>query len=71
MQAGASLGGEDLALIFAQAQVKIGGNLGQFKANSNIAAIQGYRKVVNDGNTIIFHFWDNENHYVLLHEIKY
>lgn len=63
--------GGDLATILGQAQVKVTGDVGQFKADSGMGIIEGYRKMVNDGNTIIFHFWDSHNHYVLLHEIKY
>ncbi len=49
----------------------LGGDVAAFKAGKGIGNILGFRTVINDGNTIVEHFWDNSFQYVLLHEIKY
>lgn len=57
--------------ILEKAQIKAEGLMGQFRTEAGLGDIEGYRRIVNDGNTIIFHFWDGLHHFVLLHEIKY
>jgi len=61
----------DLTHVLQRAQIKIEGDLSKFKQNNKIGKIEGGQKLINDGNTLIYHFWDETNNYVLLHEIKY
>ena len=63
--------GNDLRFVFEQAKVGLAGGIGEFKAARGIGEIKGFRNVINDGNTIVYHFWDSNFHYILLHEIKY
>ena len=60
-----------MVYVFGEAKVQLAGDVGGFKAAKAIGNILGYRSVVNDGNTLVYHFWDHQFQYVLLHEIKY
>ena len=61
----------DLAFVLGLARVELGGDSPAFKEQHSIGAILAAKRLVNDGNTIIYQFWDEKHHYVLLHEIKY
>lgn len=63
--------GQDLEYIFAQCKIVLGGDISAFKAEKGIGDILGCRSVINDGNTLVYHFWDANFQYVLLQEIKY
>lgn len=62
---------DDLPFIFGQSKITLGGDVSGFKAVKGIGPIVGFRTVINDGNTLVYHFWDNNFQYVLLHEVKY
>ena len=61
----------DLAYIMEQSKIELGGDVAAFKAEKGVGEINGFRNVINDGNTIVNHFWDPSFHYILYHEIKY
>ena len=61
----------DLGYVFSQSSINLEGDIAVFKGEKGIGEIEGFRNVINDGNTIVHHFWDNSFHYILYHEIKY
>ena len=61
----------DLAYVMEQSKIVLGGDVNAFKTEKGVGAINGFRSVINDGNTIVYHFWDSSFHYILYHEIKY
>lgn len=62
---------DDLVHIFGVAKVTLGGDVVAFKAGKGVGKIEGLKSVINDGNTLVYHFWDSHFQYVLLHEVKY
>ena len=64
-------GGMDLVEVMAHGKVVLSGGVGEFKASRGIGTLLGVRCLINDGNTLVYHFWDSGFDYVLHQEIRY
>lgn len=66
-------GGEglDFRKVMELSKITIAGDLQGFMQEKGIGEIKGCRKVIDDGNTIVVHFWDETHDYLLMQEIKY
>lgn len=45
-----------MSKVFFHAKINIWGNVSDFKSAHSITAIERFRKIVNDGNTLIYDF---------------
>ena len=63
--------GLDFRRVMELSKITIGGDLKVFMEEKGIGEIKGCRKVIDDGNTIVVHFWDEQSDYLLMQEIKY
>lgn len=61
----------DLVGVMAQAKVVLSGGVSEFKVGRGIGVLLGVRCLINDGNTLVYHFWDSGFDYVLHQEIQY